>query len=296
MLGMKSLSAPTHHDLAGETLWYHEIRDIHNRHFHDPWQERADTINQRYALPRAHMLLTHGPGVPMPWFNGNIAVVEPGRWVLVISLNHQINPDAHDASARYARAKYTPATYWDHWRTFNTDHWYRDFFGPLAQVAAAALGERLTKEQEPAFATNRMIFVEICPYGSNKFNLPWQAIQELLATDLGFQRAAEVNHLLIEKGRPALVMVNGVKAIDMVEHLYADSLKWQEIHYDSCDLPREGRKPKRLRHYCGSLHISNRTVSVIGFPFLRTPMTHNSNGEVALLANHALACSTNRGR
>lgn len=271
-------------------LWYQDIRDIHDRHFCDPWQERADVINRRYRLPRDHMLLTHGTAIPVPWFIGDIQAVQPGRWVLVISLNHHINPDAHQAFARYTSANYTPETLWDHWRTFNTDHWYPEFFARLARVAAAALGEQLTEEQEPVFATRRMIFAEICPYGSNQFNLSWQVVEDLLASDLGFKLAAEVNHHLIEEGHPALVMVNGVTAINMFQHLYADSLNWREIRFDSRDPPREGGKQKRLRYYCGSLALDHRPVPVVGFPFLRTPRTANSDVEVAQLGSLVLQC------
>src|SRR5829696_1175123 len=102
---MQSMSTATEHPLKGETSWYQDVRHIHDRHFHDPWQDRADAINQRYCLSRKHMLLTPGPGVPMPWFNGDIEAVEPGRWVLVISLNPHTDPDAQDALDRYASAK-----------------------------------------------------------------------------------------------------------------------------------------------------------------------------------------------
>jgi hypothetical protein len=231
--GKTSVSAATGHGSEWQTPWYQEIREIHDRHFHDPWQERVDAINQRYLLSRHHMLFAPDSGVLVPWFNGNIEAVEPGRWILVISLNHYVDPVEREASGRDTGAQYTSATYWDQRRAFNMNHWYRDFFGPLARVAATALGDELTKEQEAAFATNRMIFVEICPYGSQKFSLSWQAVEELLATDLGFQRAAEVNRLLIEQGRPALVMVNGLRSIDMFEHLYADALTWQQIRYDT---------------------------------------------------------------
>lgn len=288
--GMTSLSVTAEHGLEGQTPWYQEIREIHDQHFHDPWQERADAINRRHALSRAHKLFTPAPGVPMPWFNGDIEAVEPGRWVLVISLNHYVNPAAREALDRDTAAQFTPETYWDHWRTFNMDHWYRDFFGPLARVAATALGDELTREEEPAFATNRMIFVEICPYGSQQFSLSWQDVEELLATDVGFQRAADVNRLLIEQGRPALVMVNGLASINMIEHLYPDALRWREIRYDSCDLPVEGCKPKRLRHYCGSLTLSHHAVPVVGFPFLCKPGTHNSKSEQAQLANQVFHC------
>lgn len=115
-------------------------------------------------------------------------------------------------------------------------------------------------------------------------------MKALLGADLGFQRAAEVNRLLVEKGHPALVLVNGVGAIDMVEHLYTDELTWHEIRYDSCDLPPEGRKPKRLWHRCGLLHLGSQVVPAVGFPFLRTPKTHNSNAELALLGSYVCDC------
>ena len=292
--GTTAISEPRARRLVGQPPWYQEIQNIHDRHFSDPWQDRVDAINQRYRLSRQHMLFTPDPEGPMPWFNGDIEAVEPGRWVLVISLNHYVNPDARASRERDDGARNTPESYWDHRRTFNTEFWYRKFFGPLARVAATALGEPLTREQEPAFATNRMILVEICPYGSQKFSLPWQTVSELLSTDPGFQLAADVNRLLIERGQPALVMVNGRRAIDMFEHLYADALTWRDIRYESCDLPREGRKPKSLIHSCGSLDLGQHAVPVVGFTFLRTPATHSSHAELALLAGHIRRCRAGR--
>jgi hypothetical protein len=273
-----------------ETHWYREIRDIHDGYFHESWQERVDAINERFQLSHEHMLLSHGPGIPMPWFNGDIHAVVPGRWVLVVSLNHQIDSNPPEASTRNAGDSDSKEAWWNDRRTMNTDRWYGRFFGPLTRVAAAAMEEHLTPEQESAFATNRMVFVEICPYASNRFSLEWPVIQELLESDLGFRLAFEVNRLLIEKGEPALIMVNGISALDMFKHMYTDMLEWQEICYDSCDIRPEGRRKKRLRHYCGSLRIGDKQTPVVGFPFLRTPSTHNSNQEVALLGDHVLQC------
>jgi hypothetical protein len=272
------------------TVWYQGIREIHDRHFHYSWEERVDAINQCYQLSGEHMLLTHGLGVPMPWFNGDIESVEPGQWALVVSLNHHIDSDSPEVSPGQASVGYDSDSWWNARRTFHSDRWYARFFGPLTRVAAAAMQEHLTSTQEPAFATKRIIFVEICPYASNKFNLPWPAIAELLKSDPGFRLASEVNHLLIEKGEPALVMVNGNRAINMFQHLYANTLEWREIRYDSCHLPQEGRKRKRLRHFCGSLHVGKKPVPAVGFPFLRTPSTHNSHQEVALLGDHVGRC------
>ncbi|MBA3450051.1 MAG: hypothetical protein H0T18_02425 [Chloroflexia bacterium] len=276
--------------MVEKAVWYQGIRDIHDRHIHDSWEERVDAINQRYQLRGEHILLTHGPGVPMPWFNGDIQSVEPGKWVLVISLNHQIDSNPSEAAPRMGSGSSVSDAWWNARRTMNMDRWYGQFFGPLARVAAAAMREPLSKQEEPSFSARRMVFVEICPYASNKFNLDWPIVKELHATDLGFRLASEVNHLLIEQGEPALVMVNGNSAIEMFRHLYANALDWREVRYDSCHPPQVGRKQKRLRHYCGSLRLGKRMMPVMGFPFLRTPSTHNSNQEVALLGEHAVRC------
>lgn len=210
-------------------VWYQGIRDIHDRHFHDSWEERVDAINRRYDLAGDHMVLTHGPGIPMPWFNGDIEAIEPGNWVLAISLNHQLDRDGIEMLKHQASGISPEEAWWRQRRRMNTDRCYGQFFDPLARVAATALGEQLQREDEPEFATNRMIFVEICPYASNRFNMGWRTVAELLASDLGFQLAARVNHLLIHEGDPALVMINGGSAIAMVQHLYADALDWERI-------------------------------------------------------------------
>jgi hypothetical protein len=276
--------------MAGHDRWYREIRGIHDGHFHDPWEARADAINQHLGLLPVHALRTPGEGVPPPWFIGDVDAVSPGRWALTISLNHQARPDAHETLDHFAGAPITPASYWDYCREFNIRHCYRPFFGPLANVAAAGLEEQLTRCDACVFATNRMIFAEICPYGSNRFSLGWPAIEELLRSDLGFQLASRVNHLLVTSGQSGLVMVNGTKAITMFEHLYAGGINWRVLRYDSVDLPRDGRKRKRLWHRYGSLHLEGRIVPVVGFPFLRTPRTHNSAAELEQLGGYVRQC------
>jgi hypothetical protein len=276
--------------MGAKPVWHQGVRDIHDRYFHESWEERVNAINQRYGLADDHLLLTHGSGVPMPWFNGDIESIKPGKWVLVISLNHQIDRDGPEMLSDQASGSSPEDAWWHQRRKMNSERWYGQFFGPLARVAATALEEKVAREDESAFATNRMVFVEICPYVSKKFALGWPIVAELLRSDLGFQLAAQVNGLLVQEGKPALVMVNGSSAISMFEHLYGDDLHWLEIRHDSCDAPREGRSPKRLRHYCGALRLGDRHIPVVGFPFLRTPSTHNSNAEVALLGSQVLQC------
>lgn len=276
--------------LAEKSAWYQDIRNIHDRYFHESWQIHVDAINNRYQLSGGHVLLTHGPGMPMPWFNGDVESVEPWNWALVVSLNHQIDSDPPDPSASHPSRSDRKDDWWNKRRTNNIDRWYGKFFGPLVRVAAAAMQERVSRDQEPMFATKRMIFVEICPYVSNKFSLSGTAVKELVASDLGFQLASKVNRVFIDKGEPALLIINGNGAMEVFQHLYADALNWREVRYDSCDPPREGREHKRLSHYCGTLSTGNRSTPVVAFPFLRTPSSHNSNEEVALLGKHALRC------
>ena len=102
--GTTSLPGSPEPGPEGQTPWYQEIREIHDRHFHDDGRSALTPSTSGYALSGAHKLFTPDPGAPMPWFNGNIEAVEPGRWVLVISLNHYVNPDTRialdsDASA-----------------------------------------------------------------------------------------------------------------------------------------------------------------------------------------------------
>lgn len=272
------------------TPWYQRIREIHDGHFHDPWQERADAINCRYQLSGSHRLVTHGPDIPLPWFIGDIEAVVPGRWVLAISLNHQVNPEAAYFRNRLGDPHPTADGYWDYCRTFNLQHCYRPFFGPLARVAATGLGQSLAKDQECAFAANQMIFAEICPYGSNRFQLGWPQIAELLAGDLAFQLAREVNRQLIELGRPALVMVNGVTAVETFERIHGEALKWDAVAYPSPDAPKPGKDRKQLWHRAGTLRSGHQTVPIVGFPFLRKPRTHNSNDEIALLGQLVRRC------
>ena len=276
--------------MVDQAPWYQGIREIHDQHFHESWDERVAAINQRYRLTGEHMLVSHGAGVPMPWFNGDIEAIEPGNWVLVISLNHQIDRDGLEILSNKGTGVSPQDAWWHKRRKMNSERWYGQFFGPLARVAAVALGEQVLREDESPFATNRMIFVELCPYASNRFALGWPIVVELLESDLGFRLASQVNQLFIREGEPALVMINGSSAIDMVQHVYGDMLHWREVRYCSPDPPKEGGEPKRLRHYCGALHLEAKSVPVVGFPFLRTPMTHNSNHEIALLGDQIREC------
>lgn len=272
--------------MSNSEPWYGPVRAIHDDHFHDPWEERLAHINDRFGLQGNDVFLTHGPGLPPPWFNGDIEAVQPGRWVLAISLNPRLNPRSPSAQDWYRDQGFTPDTYWDHWRHFNTNHWYPDFFAPLASLAAGALGMQLADADIPRFATDRMLFVELCPYGSQRFTLPGRAVEELSREEAGFQLAVAVRRILIEQGQPALILVNGKPAVEDLETVDRDRIWLRAISYDSVDKPKEGKKQKRLWHKQGHYVTSDAPIPVIGFPFLRTRMTHNSSAERRQLSGH----------
>lgn len=184
----------------------------------------------------------------------------------------------------YGRAL-TRDSAWDFWRTHNREWWYWRFFRPLVRVAAAALGESVATQAEPAYATERMVFVELCPYASRRFVLSPKTVAELTATDPGFRTAARVRRLLIDQGHPALVLVNGRAAVADFELVEQDRLAWDEVRYDSVDGPGPRGKRKQLWHKQGlyGADIEATSVPVVGFPFLKKPMSHNSNAEIEQL-------------
>jgi len=90
-----------------------------------------------------------------------------------------------------------------------------------------------------------------------------------------------VTNLLIDEAEPAIVMVNGIAAIMGFESLMRRRLTWDTCAYDSVGGASGGRT-KRLWHYEGQL-AGVRDIPAVGFPFLRTRSTHNSNLEIQQL-------------
>ena len=97
----------------------------------------------------------------------------------------------------------------------------------------------------------------------------------MLEEDRGFSIAKQVRQLLLNEAKPALVLVNGNAAIGQFEEASGASLTWEQVSYDS-----ESKQTKSLWHRQGSIDAGSRKVPIIGFPFLRTPSTHNSSVEI----------------
>jgi hypothetical protein len=259
--------------------WLQTIRDLNEQHFSFDWWAQAAALNERFQLKGGDALRTNAPGLPPMWFNGDIEAIQPGRWVLVVSLNHNYS-DAEEDLRWYVDQRFDSHLWWDYMRTHNRDWWYSTFFGPLVRLAAGAIGEEVTAGQESEFATTRIVFLELCPYSSHTFSLPWETIEELSRTDPGFGTEATIRKLLIEDAEPALVLVNGKSAIWDFERIHEAELMWTAQRYPSVD-----NASKPLWHKYGSyLTPSGRAVPAAGFPFLRKRATHNSYAEITQLA------------
>ena len=150
------------------------------------------------------------PGLPPAWVVGDLDAVPAGEWVLVVSLNQARREEEEDW---HVAQRYTSQSYRDHWRFLNRDWWEPGFYRPLVRLAGTALDLAVDQDDEAAFATTRMIFVELCPYPSRQFSLDGPTIEQLAVDDIGFRTAAAVRSLLIEEGEPATIVVNGVAAV-----------------------------------------------------------------------------------
>src|SRR4051794_18528744 len=128
---------------AGSNDWRSRLRRIHDEAFNRDWDQHLLELNARLGLTGDDTLFPSVAGHPPVWFNGDVEVIEPGNWVLVLSLNYQLaGPDAYGSA-------FTPESFWQLWRSHNRQYWYARFFRPLVQVASLALGKSIPSEAEP---------------------------------------------------------------------------------------------------------------------------------------------------
>ena len=253
--------------------WVQELRELHDQSFSVKWADHLESLNRELGLTGPYELSIPARGCPPSWFVGDVEALEPGRWVLVIAPNQK----EHDAGRGF-----TPQTLWDHWRWLHRNGLY-DFYRGFVRLASRALGVRAPREHESDFATTRMVFVEMCPYASNRSPFSGKDLIRLTERDRGFQTARRVRRTLIDEAGPALVLLNAVPVVEAVEHLDRDRLRLAERHYY-----QSVRKPtKSLWHREGQIITRGSSVPVLGFPFLRTRSAHNAYDEIDQLGDYA---------
>lgn len=264
-------------------MWLHDLRALHDSYFSYDWDSHVRRLNRRLGLTGRNEFGLPAPTLPPAWFVGDVEALVPGKWVLVISLN-QARREEDEAWHRSQR--YTPQTYWDHWRWLNRNYWEPRFYRPLVRLAATALGTSVGRPDESAFATDRMVFVELCPYASRQFEIADDVVRVLGSDDIGFRVATQVRRLLVDEAKPAVVLVNGAAAVHELEVLHEDDIDWSERRYPSVAAPERTLWHKE-GHWAGK-------VPVVGFPFLRKPRTHNSYAEIEQLGTMARGLVTSR--
>ncbi len=264
--------------------WVQQLRELHDASFsadHD-WAAHMRSVNEDLGLEDRRELATPAPGLPPSWFVGDVECLQPGRWVLFVGLNQARS--RHDEAWHSAQG-YTAQTYWDYWRLLNRNAWYARYYSPRVRLAAAALDVEIpgTREQQQEFATTSIVFVEICPYSSERFQFADEDLLRLSEEDHGFRTAAELRRILIQHGRPAVVMVSGNQAVTMLERADGDHLTLGRARsYQSVS-----RAGKRLWHREGHYRRGASRIPVLAFPFLRTQSTHNSYAEIDQLGERA---------
>ena len=260
------------------------LRELHDESFsadHD-WAAHLDSLNERLGLHGRRELATPAPGLPPSWFVGDVENLQPGRWVLFVGLNQA---RARDDEAWHAAQGYTPRTYWDYWRLLNSNSWYARYYSPRVRLAAAALDVESpdTREEQQEFATTSIVFVELCPYSSEQSQFADEELVRLSTQDHGFRIAAALRRVLIQHGRPAMVMVSGNQAVTVLERADGDHLTLGRAR----DYQSVSRPDKRLWHREGHYTVGASRVPVMGFPFLRTQSAHNSYEEIDQLGRRA---------
>jgi hypothetical protein len=130
-------------------------------------------------------------GLPPIWFQGDVERIQPGKWMLVMSLNHQL-------PTVWEYAMVTGESAWHMQCDHHRDHWYEDFFGPLARVAAVAMGLTGDAVDFKSYASEHVVFTELCPYASASFGLDPEQVSHLVQSDEAFRTVAQIRGILLE--------------------------------------------------------------------------------------------------
>ena len=263
-----------------DTTWVRELRRLHEENFWYDWTSHVRDLNRRYDLAGRDELNLPNAGLPPSWFVGDVEALDPGRWVLVVALNHGSWADRDEAHRRQQRDSVQGD--WDFWRFLHKKDWYAQFYSPMVRLGAMALGEGVPdeREQQKQYATTRMLFVESCPYSSPRFTRGRAVLDHLVAEgDRGLRVLERVRHVLVEKAHPALVLVNGNPALSTLRLLEGERLHLEEHRrYESAS-----KGGKTLRHSEGRLDAGRRSVPVLAFPFVPGRKTHQSRSEIEQL-------------
>lgn len=269
-----------------DATWVRELRRLHEEAYSCDWTSHLRDLNRRHELGGRDELAVPDAGLPPSWFVGDVEALDPGRWILVVSLNQASWAEKDEAWRSQQRDSIQGD--WDFWRLLNQKTWYGTFYSPMVRLGAMTLGEEVPgeREQQQEFATTRMVFVESCPYSSRQFARGGEILARLVADeDRGLQVLERVRQALIEEAHPALVLVNGNPALSTLQVLEGVRLHLEEHRrYESISKPG-----KPLRHSEGRLDTAGGSVPVLAIPFVPGRKTHQSHREIEQLGAYGRA-------
>jgi hypothetical protein len=248
------------------------------------WAKHIDSLNLRLhpkkslsEIPIRKRLMTptgseDGPGaLPPEWFVGDFEVIEPNKWVLVLSLNPRIDSADIATMEKYRAQKITPLRWREYLQRFNLGpDRYPRFTRPLAQLALYGMDE--IEDDYAMFATERMVFMELCPYSSHDFQLGSHEVEKLSMTDPGFITVAWMRDLLIAERMPRFILVNGAGAVDALNALGADRPDWERKTFPSLFSTNPDNTAKELWIQIGAF----KSVPIVGFCQLNSRNGHQA--------------------
>ncbi len=252
-----------------ETRWYDQIRTIVDTSSQEDWLSRLNQFNNRPPVKKAGTTFSlPKDGHPPPWFNGDITALNPGEWVLVV----MDNPDADMISTLDLDDDETPDAWWNHWRTFNAEHadWTEKPVYPwLVETAAATFGIAIdgNSVEGHQFATNRMLFVDFCPYASSKWpTIEWERDMKPIANrDPGISRARQIRQLIFDHGQPKCVLCFGRYATYDVK-----GEQFKEHHMSRKSIGWKGQQSGVVHLYAGTYKpVNGEQFLVLGVPEVR---------------------------
>jgi hypothetical protein len=244
-----------------QVLWWEPIKELDLSARQIDWTSHLARLNERYDLPPETAFSCSIPDWPPAWFTGNIEALQPGRWVLVVS----INPAAPAPNHYQDHLGSDPWTFWtEHNR--DSSHWNRrtKFFPRLADLSRTALELDPEKYGDEDVASEYMLFLEFCPYASGQFR-GWRwdgrgGVQELANGDIGFAINRQIRQIAFLHGQPKLALLQGAQAAFDVKD-YQDPGMIQD--YVSNNPP--------YRIWKGEFRGYRHRTPIIGFPFLNSP-------------------------
>ncbi|MFA7295886.1 MAG: hypothetical protein WC211_01705 [Dehalococcoidia bacterium] len=259
--------------------WIADARAAFDAAYERDWQAHVRALNAAYGLTGDTTLL-EVPTTP-EFFWGDLGGFRPREWVAVISLNPQLM--SADDLVWQQRQPWTPESLWAYLNRRDLREWkpkdfyYTKFARPLVLLAGAAVGDPDPLRDEVGFFMSRVGVFETMPYPSRVYRFSTDDALHLASTDVGCQASLGIALAAIRSCPPAAVLTNGLRAAEVLTAVAG--WHWTEQRY-----PSVSRASKTLRHWEGTVESNDGPVPLFGLPHLRTQSSHNSNAEIAQLA------------